>query len=77
VLGGREGALECNGHVPVTDGLVTDDGHEWRKHEYDEADSHRRTDSGEGHGKREHRRRTGEQGEVEGVNCTDKERLQA
>jgi hypothetical protein len=30
---GLLGALDCDGHVPVSDGLVTDDGHERREHE--------------------------------------------
>lgn len=41
-----DGALDCDGHVSVSERLVTDDGHEGREHEDDKADRHRRTNSG-------------------------------
>lgn len=48
-----EGAPDCNGHVSVSECLITDDGHEGREHEHDEADRHRRTNRGEHYGKHE------------------------
>jgi hypothetical protein len=60
----------------VSDGLVADDCHDWREHEHDEADGHRRTHSGKDHGEHEYRRCTGEQGDVERVNGTDQHGIQ-
>jgi hypothetical protein len=48
LLAAGEGAVDCDGHVSVSDRLVTNDGHEGRKHEHDEADRHRCTNSGTG-----------------------------
>jgi hypothetical protein len=66
-LAAGEGALDCDGHVSVSECLVTDDRHEGCEHEYHEADRHRRTNSGKDHGKHEQRCGPGEQGEVEWV----------
>jgi hypothetical protein len=49
-----EGALYCDDHVPVSEGLVTDDGHERHEHEYNKADGHTCTHRGEEYWKHEH-----------------------
>ena len=67
LLASGEGALDRDDHVPVSDGLVPDDGHEWREHEHDEADGHRRAHGGEDNRKRKHGSRSREQGDVERV----------
>ena len=71
-----EGALDRDGHVSVSECLVTDDGHEGREHEHDEANRHRRTNSGKYYGKHEQRCGPGEQGDVEWINGADQEREQ-
>ena len=76
LLAAGEGALDCDGHVPVSDGLVADDGHEGPEHKHDEADRHRRTKSGQHHGKHEQRRSPGKQGDVEWVKGADQVRVQ-
>jgi hypothetical protein len=76
LLAAGEGAVDCDGHVSVSDRLVTNDGHEGRKHEHDEADRHRCTNSGKQYGKHEQRCGPGEQGDVEWIDGADQERLQ-
>jgi hypothetical protein len=55
LLAAGQCALDCGGHVSVSDRLVTNDGHERREHEHDEADRHRRANSGKHYGKYEQR----------------------
>jgi len=45
--------LYGDAHVLVPDGLVADDGHEWREREHDETDGHRRAHGCENNGKHE------------------------